>query len=309
MSYTFTISKTDKMSVADYDAVLLSRNRPNAQEGTDTGPTIFAELVDITQTDRRGGDSPKITLTQQLHQQRASDNEYEKYALVLRRCFDVQGISTTTRLEIQSPIVRKALHDILQDYPAVNLHANPILIPKPYLALFHFRKEIRQFASSVDRSAKEKTHLTILTDFMFLNLEEAEAEYPDDLLLPEKKVSWQYLWTIFCPEDLVVKDSQYFQECYRVVDVTEVKKDGVLGWKLTLWHWDTDGTHSGPDLRESVIFYYSGARDIALLDIRPFRFLLPDQQQTVRERCIRRGRQWEQFLRISHKEYIGKHLR
>jgi hypothetical protein len=102
-------------------------------------------------------------------------HDIEGYALVLRRLIDHKGNQISTCLEVRSQFIRKGLKKVLSGSASVNIDSVPIVIPKPYAPLFHFRKELHDYASDGSRSKEEKDHMHILIEFMNKNLQGVEG--------------------------------------------------------------------------------------------------------------------------------------
>ena len=322
------------MSLQDYDAISEyssprrglndgfkspeSRDTPNPTRDLfdqdleeDEGPkdpvTKKVALMDITENQRPYGDRPSITPTSFFNQAKDIDMKYTQYALLLRRKIDQKGNRQGTYLEIWSSVLQKVLRELLIECTYLNLVACPIVIPQPYHALFHYRKEIRKHASSVGVDEEVKNHMNVLTKFMETDLLKTEREYNRYIL--NGLTTFSSLWTIFRPETMVVLHTESFKECYRVNSCCEVLlRTGEMAFQITAWFWDYNGSAFGPSKSQLVITEFEGTKDITDLNVFPISFLDEDDRLALEKQLVARGRKWRTLVDRSHRQYSGKKI-
>jgi hypothetical protein len=292
------------MSVEEYKR---ARSVSRIDDGNDEEVVSKAELVDIIETEGRWGGRSIITLTADIHKARAEKERYQEYALVLRRLRDPDGKPQSTRLEIRSHLIQMAMQNVLGDYPTINMDSNPIVIEKPYAPLFHYRKELRDYAAHEDRTKEEKTHMDALIKFMEMYLQIVERA--SERLLPSELTSHNILWTLFRPEDVVIARRDYFTEAY-VVDscsVLEYMEEGQLRTRVTLVlrSWDYNGAHFGPVKEHLVLKDFRGSKKIYDLDVYPIKYHREPDGEDVRQKLINRGMKWRGIVDVTHREYDG----
>ena len=269
------------------------------------GPeTPRVELVDITEKSKGYGDQSQVYLTDSLHQAKENQGTYDEYALLLRRKVDKDGDAISTALEIQSPVIRHALKQVLASYSYLNLEARPITIKQPYDALFHYRKELRQYAESDDRSVEEKLHMSVLSKFMELNLRDTEALY--DQLIPNGKITFSLLWTLFRAEDDILLQRESFQECLRVIHCEQKTQDDATFFEIESWRWGFNGAQFGPSMEKIRIPEFSSTRRITQLKSFPLKMMPDRERNALCEYLAERGHKWKGYVNISHKQYTGK---
>jgi hypothetical protein len=262
-------------------------------------------LMDITERERPYGDRPSITATSVFNQAKDIDQKYTQYALLLRRKVDKKGNRLGTDLEIWSSVIQKALRELLADCTYLNLVACPINIPQPYHALFHYRKEIRQHASSIFLEEKVKSHLNVLIKFMDTNLLKTEREYNRYIL--NGLTTFPLLWTIFRPETIVVLDTEQFKECYRVNNCREVTLEtGEMQFEITAWYWDYNGSAFGPAKSKLVIKEFQGTKSLTDLNVYPISSLDEGDRLALEKQLVARGKEWRSLVDRSHRQYSGE---
>lgn len=293
----------DIMSVADYQGARGITHGDDEEE-----PEMKVDLIDIIETEGRWGDRSTITLTADIHKAKGEKQRYQEYAIILRRLRDADNVPKSTRLEIRSPIIRAGLQEVLGDYSTISMDSDPIILDKPYAPLFHYRKELREYAASEDRTEEEKSHMDVLVQFMKKYLYEIERTY--ERLLPSKLTTYNLLWTLFRPEEVVIARRDHFVEAY-VVDscsVTDVGKEGETFMLLNLVgrHWDYNGTRFGPVTAPINIGHFLVTKKIRDLDVYPIAYHEEADGGDLREKLIARGMKWRTILDVTHREYDGR---
>ncbi|EAQ85629.1 predicted protein [Chaetomium globosum CBS 148.51] len=117
---------------------------------------------------------------------------------------NIGGVAKTTRLEIQSPTLRAAFAALAGDYVNINLHKNPIIIPEPYVELYHCQNRIRALVALdsdiVDDKLRGELKLlqTFQTDYLTRTLDGLQAHEPNGL------ITFELLRVIFIPGSLII---------------------------------------------------------------------------------------------------------
>ncbi len=290
-------------TISELTAPAVTEGHSEEQENNEPRTTRI-ELMDITEKDRPYGDRPLIIPTSSFNQAKDIDAKYREFALLLRRKINKDGDRVSTELEIWSPLVRAALREILTDCSYLNLAACPIVIPKPYHALFHYRKEIRAFAESPERTQEEKKHLGVLVNFMQTNLSRIEREF--DQYQPNGQITFGLLWTLFRPETTVVLQTDHFKECYRVHNCFETIVDAEQVFEISAWCWAYNGILFGPTQTKLHIKDFQGARNITDLNIYPLDLLPEPNRKELVHNSISRGQKWRTLVDKGHRQYTGK---
>jgi hypothetical protein len=309
------------MSVEDYsaarrgilqDVTNVSTTTPQPSSLSAEEPIDFrVELVDIREKEQ-WGDTPLITLTPNQHQAKFTA-KYEDYILVLRRKIGTTGLKLSTDLEVRSPHILRAFRTVMGDYPSMNFDSTLVAIPKPYAPLFHYRKELRSYATDSSRTVVEKEHLDVLIKFMEKNLSQTERDFGH--AEPYQMVSYPLLWTLFRPEEVIIAQGDHFDECYIVNKfeyVLEVRQgtdtDLTPYFRIDVKRWDYNGTRFGMSEEKLKIREFATAVKIDTLMVYPIRFHKKETTESLKERLIRRGRKWRKILERTHMHYNGQCL-
>jgi len=264
-----------------------------------------ADLVDITER-QEGYGRTVVTKTSEANTARQKDKKYSHYALVLRRKVDRKGEARSTQLEIRSKVIRAAFQDILASCSSLNLVVSPIVIRDPFEPLFQYRNEIRDYAASPERDEAQKSHFKELIQFIEDNLGKVEAEF--NQYSPSGLVTFELLWTLFRPETLVVFQTDYFQECYRVSTCEHRIRNGENNFEIVAWYWDYNGISFGPSRKLLRIPEFQGARKITQLIVFPFDALPDTEKAAVSQNLISRGKKWRHLVDQCHRQYSGEFM-
>jgi len=276
----FIMSYQEYIELCDVkDRSVEKKDKPIA--GSDGGDedteTPKVEPVDITQKKDKYRHRQHAMLTGARYQARHFGDEFEEYAIVHRRSIDTEENITIT-LEVRSTIIRKALQLVLGDYPQFNLRSNPIVMKKPYVPLFHYRKEIREYTDRKDLSEKEKMHMLVLIKFMDRNFQDEEEEY--NRLVPFGVISYDLLWTLLHPGQIVIKESDKLSECFKVVSFDCVGGDSPM-LSILATSWNYDGAKFGHADEYLSMDSFSRTRKIDSLEVWPLNVEVGDNEDGI----------------------------
>ncbi|KLU85045.1 hypothetical protein MAPG_04077 [Magnaporthiopsis poae ATCC 64411] len=124
----------------------------------------------------------------------------------------------------------------------LNLLSVPIVIPKPYYALFHFRNELEAYTTSPSRTANEREHMGLLLVFMKNNLAEKVMEY--NLQVKEGYTTFDLLPYLFrqgqiaLSRDSELRDCMYFKQLRLTPRRSDDKGPRVLEFEGLTWRGD-----------------------------------------------------------------------
>ncbi|KAH6641881.1 P-loop containing nucleoside triphosphate hydrolase protein [Chaetomium tenue] len=176
----------------------------------DDEPSSYrTHFEDVTQETYSWGSIAEVYRTgENPQEQRRKEGRFGDVALVLRRIVphgeNTGGVAKTTQLEIQSPTLRAAFAALAADHVNINLHKNPIIIPEPYVELYHCQSRIQAVlnlgSDIVDDKLRGELKLlqSFQTDYMTRTLEDLQAYEPNGL------ITFELLRLIFIPGSLVV---------------------------------------------------------------------------------------------------------
>ncbi|KAH8807104.1 P-loop containing nucleoside triphosphate hydrolase protein [Xylogone sp. PMI_703] len=222
---------------------------------------------------------------------KASRKRFEAHAVLLHRKCKLDRntyIPSSVRLEIQSHQLQQIFQTAFRNYPGdVNLDSNPIRIPSPYHLLFYRREWINQYVQEHSKSDDSNKKMMLIQSFIEDNktLNSIIREY--DQLFPSRKVTFNILWTIFIPGELVILNSDDIREVYRCLYVSQVKRQGQPSYLIHVEMKSFNGKCVGMVEKRLEIAYFNGTKDVLSLPVFPFK-LHPHKsslEQLLYERC------------------------
>ncbi|KAL4929391.1 ATP-binding protein [Aspergillus undulatus] len=216
----------------------------------------------------------------------------DEHVFVVRNHVDARSKKTTTFIDIKSEVLRDALRVDLQNVRVVSL-----LEDKPSIEqniLFHFLPElhdhIQKFQDYKDRDPRQLQHLTLLTNY----LDNAYASTTQRVasLLPHRKITYDLLWALFKPGDLVYSTclGTGKPRCVIFDAGEEAVQDGVIYYKLECRYLDFDGWTFGEACITLGIEKFRGAKLINSFQAFPLHHH-PDHEQ-VRQHLVESGQKF-----------------
>lgn len=260
------------------------------------------ELIDLTARYRIGAQAPTVTQTGHRDRPRVVLHQYSEYALRIIREIMPNRIDGKTTLEVSSPIIQGVLRRVMSSYAFLNLAADPIVIKKPYAPLFHYREELKKVASE-STNELERIHMKVFMDSFYQPyLGEVEKFYRDEI--PNGRVRFEYLWTLFRAEDDVIVHTNHYREVQRVVHYDESRGDEDFFFLFT-WRWGYNAGKFGPCSETVSIPKFSSTRRIQQLPCFPIKELDPAEAEKICRELVDRGMMWRRLIQPSHRLYNG----
>lgn len=291
------------MSVGDYD--LLQSFRVDKDSDVEAEPIIKAKFEDITETSQTYG-GIKTRRTAERLKSKIEKDQYNDFAILVRRRIKPDKEVIWVRIEIRSPFILQALADICGDSFFLNTKVVPMVIERPYLVLFHYRNELREYSKHSARSKEEKTHLKVLIDFMAREFGRLELDYSQ--LVPKGQVAFATVWTLFKLNEEVFLHHENYITCGVVCDVRflDGKQPALSAWSIGTRSWAYNGSHFGPVDTHFTIDQFDGIYDITSLPLYPVRYHRSREEIDLRKRLIERGRKWKRMVDVTHCNYEGQ---
>ncbi|KAF2731925.1 P-loop containing nucleoside triphosphate hydrolase protein [Polyplosphaeria fusca] len=285
------------MSTDQYDRVYVqTATQPEAKKAIGT----IATLEDLTEVENVYGDVQVTRPTAERWKDKKEADQDNGAAMTLRRRLLPNREVKSVKLEIRSSIIHEALETICGDSFWLSTRTSPIIINEPYFILFHYREDIREYATSSKRTEEEKRHMELLTTFMAGRFKRVEAEYVR--LCSGKQITFSFTWALFRPGEEVLIHTDQYVEC-GIVQSLSIDKN--RGWIIGTRSWDFNGSHFGPTEKITSIPSFEGQCDITSLSIYPFRFHSNEGGVGLRKELIERGRKWRSLLEVAHRNYHG----
>lgn len=249
---------------------------------------------------------------------KASRSKDHDSALVLTRYYDRQGELERTDLAIRSPHIKKALREVVKQYPKVNLYASQIVITCPPKCLFHYRVELRNYLAQLeDNTAIE--HLELILQYMTEVLRDQIFNYfiaVEAVLDPlsagpkiysQPGLEFQDLWMAFRPGCHVYMNFGGIDRAFRFKSMKRCncpKPDcNDSNWQIEVEEILYDGKNFGYDERLFRINPYEGHMPFEKLNIFPLEYH-PKKKEVIYT-MVERGKRFVALRDVHHRVYEG----
>ncbi|GAB7344915.1 hypothetical protein MBLNU457_3351t1 [Dothideomycetes sp. NU457] len=227
-------------------------------------------------------------------------NWWEKYALCLTRELDSKNDKVeSTFLRINSEHLTKVLRETIKYYPGLALQAKTVSIRQPYHVLFHYRNDFTEKLNGDGTEAQD--HLQLLVDFINQQFEDTIRTY--DNIIPEGRLSFDLLWTIYRPGCTVYSRVRGALRAFNLVSYHYGQDICGRYLALDVGYVDFDGEDFGNLRHQLITRAFDGFSPISGLVSHPLSF--NNDAACIRERLIERGQRFEKYAGMHFAQYKG----
>ncbi|EFQ31520.1 ATPase [Colletotrichum graminicola] len=233
----------------------------------------------------------------------AENEETEQYAVVVR---NIKSNDSRKKLEahsivVQSPWLKKALGEILDDYPGVACELERLEFGAPFHPFVHRWTEFREYRNKKDLDETLKEHLTILHDILQYEIGNSIKAFED--YVAKGVITFEHLWMIFQPGAIILaahkgplsafelEESEYMEN--RCGKFLQLRADCV----------DYSGKTFGRYRERISIPEFIGTKKITGLDASPLAF--HPEKDALSAALVRRGQKFEELAGHHYKQYSG----
>ena len=226
------------------------------------------------------------------------------------RDFDIDGTHTSTRLEINSPLLIEALKAVIPSYPGNEFPAisgDVFAIEEPYMMLFHNRQRLVNFLDKCE--GEQKSHLEFLLDVMKKEQPQVSQTLDEMNTEPLRTISFHSLWLLYKPGTVVYHREDKHWLAFRVQYLHGFKRQRNNLWSplsltLTALVFETSGKFLVPDYQVSDIRDTGSLFPIQDLEYIPTGYL--PREDEIKKALITRGMKYWAFReKPVFMEYVG----
>ena len=207
----------------------------------------------------------------------------------------VQKIS----LQINSQHLKDMLRDTIGDFPGISFQTKEITIDAPYRVLYHYKDELEEAGEKLE-DEEAIAHLQLLLDFIYEQFEDTIEE--SENLREQGLMSYQHLWTIYRPGDLVYGTVLGQPRVFKLLSYQYVCGDNP-GLHLGTESVDFDGEDFGTRGGSQFVSAFNGAEKINGLEAFPLSYHPAPEE--VKKQLVNRGRRFEELAGIHFQRYSG----
>ncbi|RAK95687.1 ATP-binding protein [Aspergillus ibericus CBS 121593] len=225
-------------------------------------------------------------------------DRFSKTALVVRRVISRQGMVSHTEVDIRSPLLQELFRELFKGVEGLELNKSPP-VAKPEVFFWAVPDLIRIREEEKQKTLPSQAFIDdIGTALRFVEEDFASQIISLQSLLEEKQITWDLLWAIFPPREVIIapryglmNEEQAFN---MLTSAYEQRANGQKYFAANGQLIKHDGQDFGSTSLELEIDQYEGARPISTLSFFPLKH--HDEEAAVRDRLIARGRKYIALL-------------
>ncbi|GIZ44352.1 hypothetical protein CKM354_000755200 [Cercospora kikuchii] len=227
-------------------------------------------------------------------------NWWSQFALCLVRhmSHDNRYVQKTS-LQVNSQHLKDILRDTIDSFPGISFHTKEITIDAPYRVLFHYKDELEAAGEKLE-DEDAIAHLDLLLEFIHEEFKDVIEE--SDNLREQGLMSYEHLWTIFRPGDLIYGTVLGQPRAFRLNSYQYVCGN-FPGLQLSTEFVDFDGEDFGTRDGAQFIAAFGGAQRIDGLEAFPMKF--HSVPKDVQKQLVARGRRFEELAGMHFKRYAS----
>jgi hypothetical protein len=285
--------------------------QPMEGQGESCEIRVFDSLVDAT------GQRLVLQTAQKSDLALGPDREGPA-ALVLTRVYDRFKRLSRTVLEIRSQYMKEAMRQVIKTYPGLNIDSGGHIVTfdEPR-CLFHYRKELEEFASNSDDS-KTRRHVKFCLQYMAKTLREDISAYDTmmkgNLNSARPGLDFDRLWMAFKPGDLVFHKVDGDEVISQLVDMRKFSTKAPstshwevavqrMEWEVTVQRMESNGKVLGYTTVDIVIPSYDGFREFTKLNVFPLD--LHQEKERLIQDVLHRSQKFVSLCDLHHCQHDG----
>ncbi|KAL3465573.1 P-loop containing nucleoside triphosphate hydrolase protein [Aspergillus heterothallicus] len=225
-------------------------------------------------------------------------DRFSKTALVVRRIITKQGMVSHSEVDIRSPLLQDLFRTLFKGIDGLELNKSPpVATPK---LLFWAAPDLLQIKE--EEKSKDTPNQQLIND-IGTALRFVEEDFHDQIrslksMLEEKEVTWELLWAIFPPREIILAPRFGIMNQEQAFNLTQSdygeRENGTRFFLITGTILNTDGRDFGRAKITVEIDQYEGARKISSLDAYPLSHHA--EEESVRRRLLARGKKYLALL-------------
>ncbi|KAJ6784061.1 hypothetical protein PWT90_00348 [Aphanocladium album] len=285
----------------------------NSENDSETSEKIIIGMVTDTKDvfakfdadgNRSWSDKPPTDLEE------APENETtKKFAIIVRKNVfseKPKQASSTKPLEIdslviQSPLLKRALGDILRDYPGITTDVTRLKFFAPFECFVHRWEELEEAIADEDRDATTREHLQLLHKILTDELS-ATIQLRKDYF-KNKVTDFEHCWFLFTPGCTILTELHGQPIAARFNRGSYVQTQCGMMYSIDCSYIDWDGVRVGWVTKSTAISQFHGTKSFSKLSCYPLEY--HPQRATIEDQLRERGRRWEALRGFRYKAYSG----
>jgi hypothetical protein len=230
----------------------------------------------------------------------AENDETAQHAIItrLQKAEDSRKKFEIHSIIVQSPWLKEALAEILEDYPGVHCGLKRLVFEAPFQPFVHRWRAFEEYRKRKDFDVTTAEHLNLLYNVLREELKDVIKTLED--YVEKGIVTFDHLWTIFQPGTFIFSASHRgAASAMRLNGGQYVELKCGMAYQLSAESVDWNG-YFGRSTETINLFEFPGTTNIVGLKAFPFSFH-PDRS-AVEQELVERGQKFEQLAGCHYKE-------
>lgn len=234
-----------------------------------------------------------------------------KFALVVRRERRIgdagEPVLKLHSIRVQSPLIKAALGPVFEGYQGINPNLERLEFSAPFHVFFYRWMEfVKARPSDTEENKQSRAHFDLLFNIIHAEMS-PHLQQTSDLVVKNKVISYDYLWTLFEPGTEVYSNIDGQDRLYQLSGGRYVEcAPGMRFYSLSCRYVDSDGAKFGFGSTTMTIGDFQDVKPIEDLNVLPS-YLHPSIAD-IREKLLERGRRFEALQGCHHKAYSGFYI-
>ncbi|MCJ1308965.1 hypothetical protein MMC25_002620 [Agyrium rufum] len=254
----------------------------------------------------------EIFITRRAPVSRSDPDETQDEALSYGNIIN-RGIRVVLRL------LSHALASVINYYPGYHKYGMYVTISSPYRLIWHHKKELEDLKSvpldgidkGLSKEFKERDkHIDCLLDFV---RGENGAAYSAECVRHQQEIpvaTFEYYWILLKPETIVYRKVDDMWSCWVVKSVTGGVVDGrARPYEIEIWNITFNGQRFGCSIETHFIQPWDDEIPIRAMELYPISMHLDttsENEPTIRDKMVERGKKYVKLARQSYCDYRGQ---
>lgn len=250
----------------------------------------------------------RVTLEAGIRPSGLERNTDERYGFTLTRFYDRFQDLEKTQLGIRSPHVKKALQQVIVRYPGVEFHSNVVTMDSPPKCIFHYRKELQEYGSTL-QSEEHAEHLIFFLEYMYQTLALETDRWYNLMELKGSSPSLDFssLWMAFRPGSHVYTRTDGIDRVLKLESMTRCECPNPFCWRrkwtIRANEISFDGTEYGYETMCFSIYPFEGFMVLNELKIFPLDY--HPKKEELKATLVERGKKFTSLQGIHYRYYDG----
>ncbi|KAL9596630.1 MAG: hypothetical protein Q9219_005667 [cf. Caloplaca sp. 3 TL-2023] len=228
--------------------------------------------------------------------------ETGQYALLIRnnKCYDGRKSLSIASVVVQSPLLKKVLCWVLEDYPCMAPELDRLEVVSPFRPFVHRWQRLTD-ALNNERDPETKSHIQLFYDALKKELE-VTLEARDDFIA-HKTITFNSLWMLFEPGDILFTtiNKRPIAAKLKWGNIWQGRQEDCFRLECEMIYGN--GTMFGWGQPRFDIPDFDGMSKITDLCIYPLKY--HQKVGKITKQLINNGKAYEQLMGFHHKQYQG----